>query len=65
MKKQNLKSLSLNKSKISSLVDNQLKGGEFTTIIPSSVRFCSFACTLQCGGTTEPAPSTVPACYDK
>lgn len=67
MKKQNLKSLSLNKSKISSLIDNELKGGALSdnTFCPSSVRFCSFGCTLACGNTTDPAPSTVPACYDK
>lgn len=49
MKKQNLKSLALNKSKVSNLVDSQVKGG---TPVPSSVRFCSFACTLACTGTT-------------
>ncbi|WP_046755101.1 hypothetical protein [Kordia jejudonensis] len=67
MKKQHLKSLSLNKNKISNLVDNEVKGGLVSdnTFCPGSVRFCSFACTLACGNTTGPAPSTVPACYDK
>lgn len=65
MKKKNLKSLNLNKKSIS-IIENsvEVKGGSLGC--PSgSIRFCSFGCTLACGNTTDPAPSTVPACYDK
>jgi uncharacterized membrane protein len=66
MKKQNLKSLSLNKRKVSNLLDTEIVGGTSqVTGYPTSTELTILACTLRCGGTTGPAPSTVPACYDK
>jgi len=62
MKNQNLKTLALNKSKISSLIDSQVKGG---TGIPTSTELSIMACTLRCGGNTGPKPSGTPNCKKK
>lgn len=55
MKKRGIKNLSLNKNKVSNLIDAQLKGGT-----SGSTELTYFACTLRCGGTTGPAPSANP-----
>ncbi|WP_298418847.1 hypothetical protein [uncultured Kordia sp.] len=60
MKKLNLKTLALNKKNISSLTEGQLLGG-------SSIPLTSYCTRISatCTANTQPAPSTVPACYDK
>lgn len=62
MKRKSLKSLELNKSKVSNLVNFQLTGG-----ISGSTELTILACTLRCEGgtTTGPKPSGTPDCKKK
>ncbi|WP_298521030.1 hypothetical protein [uncultured Kordia sp.] len=60
MKRKSLKTLKLNKSKVSNLIDAQLRGG-----ISGSTELTALACTLRCGGNTGPKPSGNPDCEKK
>jgi hypothetical protein len=71
MKKQSLKSLVLNKNKVSTLTESLILGGDNSTVsssvtgYPTSTALTILACTLQCGGATGPAPSGNPTCNIK
>ena len=72
MRRKNLKSLALNKNKVSNLTDRVLGGSNTLTSTtfsvtgyPTSTQLTDIACTLNCGGTTGPAPSGTPDCKKK
>ncbi|AXG69566.1 hypothetical protein KORDIASMS9_01789 [Kordia sp. SMS9] len=61
MKRKSLKSLALNKNKVSSLIDMQLKGGDTSSTF-GELSYRGWTCPHEvseyCGsGTTEPAPT--------
>ena len=71
MKKQSLKTLALNKNKVSTLTQSMILGADNSTVsssvtgYPTSTDLSIIACTLACGGTTGPVPSDSPDCKDK
>jgi len=60
MKRKGLKTLKLNKKRISNLLDTQLKGG-----VSGSTKLRSLRCTLRCEGNTGPKPSGTLDCWKK
>ncbi|AXG69565.1 hypothetical protein KORDIASMS9_01788 [Kordia sp. SMS9] len=78
MKRKSLKSLGLNKSRISSLTSQSLIAGDDTTVptsslatagntgTPTSTELTDIACSVACTGPISEAPSNYPGgCKDK